>query len=305
VNEKGKKAIIRKFYRGWDFSEGLAVAMEQENGKWGYIDTHGQFVIGPRFAWSSSDYVWDFSGGFALIEVSGKFGYINRTGQFTIAPKFLYADEFQDGMARVVAETDCAGSASGHLDDGFPSNDEPIFPKDVKADSALPRCTFNFIDTSGRVISDQRYDDARPFGEGIAPVSIGGLWGYIDKSGHVAISPRFQNADTFSDGVALVFERGRFGYVDHTGAYVIAPQFKYAERFAEGLAVVSDGTSGYWYIDHVGNPAIPSKFALASRFFKGLAHVKLLQGAPDPVSSRGRFAYIDRSGKKVFEYSPE
>src|SRR5688572_5325253 len=34
VNKDGKSAIRRKLYTGWDFSEGLAVAKAEENGKW-------------------------------------------------------------------------------------------------------------------------------------------------------------------------------------------------------------------------------------------------------------------------------
>ena len=49
-----KKAIDRRLYRGWDFSEGLAVAMEKDGGKWGYINTKGELAISPRFAWSPS-----------------------------------------------------------------------------------------------------------------------------------------------------------------------------------------------------------------------------------------------------------
>jgi WG containing repeat len=39
VNASGKKVIDKGLYRGWDFSEGLAVAMEKDGGKWGYINT--------------------------------------------------------------------------------------------------------------------------------------------------------------------------------------------------------------------------------------------------------------------------
>jgi hypothetical protein len=54
VDVTWKKAIDRRLYRGWDFSEGLAVAMEKDGGKWGYINTKGELAISPRFAWSPS-----------------------------------------------------------------------------------------------------------------------------------------------------------------------------------------------------------------------------------------------------------
>jgi hypothetical protein len=69
VDKTGKTVIDKGLFRGWDFSEGLAVAMEKGKGKWGYIDTSGTFAITPRFAWSPDDYVWPFEGGFAKIKV--------------------------------------------------------------------------------------------------------------------------------------------------------------------------------------------------------------------------------------------
>ena len=89
------------------------------------------------------------------------------------------------------------------------------------------------------------------------------------------------------------------------GVYQIKPAFKYAESFAEGFAVVGDPDSGYWYIDRNGAQAIPGKFIFASPFFKGLAHVKF-EGDHymREISGTGTFAYIDRTGRRVFTYKP-
>jgi hypothetical protein len=300
VDVTGKKGIHKRFYRGCDFSEGLAAAMEKDGGTWGYINTKGDFVISPRFASSPMDYVWSFEGGLAKIEVAGKFGYIDHTGEFAIPPRLLDGDSFHAGMARVIVEGPC-----GYFREESPCPDLGVVPKGTKTQESLPACKYTFIDKSGHVISEQRYDYALPFAGGLAPVRIGKLWGYIDKTGMTVIAPRFDSASSFADGLGLVSENGLFGYVDRTGAYTIKPQFKSAESFVEGRAVVGSLESGYWYIDQSGKPAITEKFAVASPFFKGLAQVKVLSNAArnrDVYS--GTFAYIDRSGKRVFEYNP-
>ncbi len=300
VNASAKRAIDKEFYRGWDFSEGLAVAMENDGGKWGYINTKGEFAISPRFGWSPMDYVWSFGGGFAKIEVAGKFGYIDHTGEFVVQPRFLDGDSFHDGMARVIVEGPCVYS---RIREESPCPDFGIVPRGTKTQETLPACKYTFIDKSGNVISEQRYDYALPFAEGLAPVRISKLWGYIDEKGEMAIARRFDSAAPFSDGLGLVSEKGLFGYVDRSGTYVIKPQFKRAESFAEGRAVVGDIQSGYWYIDHDGQQAIPSKFAIASPFFKGLAHIKVLSGVAGTENIHaGTFAYIDKMGKTVFTY---
>jgi len=297
VDKSGKKVIDKGFHRGWDFSEGLAVANRKEERKWGYIDTTGEFAISPRFDWSPNDYVWPFQDGYAKIKVAGKFGYIDRSGEFVIPPKFLEAESFRNGMARVIVDGPCV-----YFNSEGPCSDTISLPGTGPASQA---CKQTFIDKSGRIITDQRYDDTRDFAEGLAPVKVGSFWGYIDEKGMMVIPPRFDKAAPFADGLALVSENDKYGFIDHAGAYVARPSWAYAESFSEGRAVVGDRYR-YWYIDHDGGSPIPGKFARASSFFKGLAHVMLLPGDPgtDESAQRGTFAYIDTNGKRVFVYSP-
>jgi WG containing repeat len=105
VDTTGKKVIDKNFYRGWDFSEGLA-------------------------------------DGFAKIEIEGKIGYTDHSGRFAISPQFRSGNSFKNGMARVILDELCS----------YPQN--PC------------RCTF--IDKTGRVLTGQRYEEARDFAEGRA-----------------------------------------------------------------------------------------------------------------------------------------
>ena len=297
VDRSGKKIIDKGFYRGWDFSEGLAVAMPKSGGKWGYIDNKGESVISPRFESSQDSYVWPFEGGFAKIEVKGLFGYIDHPGEFAVPPGFPEAEGFHDGMVRVVAEGPCTYVGSRVCPE------VKVLPRGSNVGSPGSSCKYTFTDKAGHTITEKRFDDAKNFSEGLAPVRIGIAWGYLDKSGHVAIEPSFGSAEPFSNGLALVSSGERIGYIDRTGTYVIPRQFKYAESFAEGLAVVGDNESGYWYIDKTGCQNIADKFALASPFFKGLAHVQLVSPDGTKSVSRGKFAYIDHTGRRVFTYA--
>lgn len=167
IDRTGRIAIDRDFYRGWDFSDGLAVAMRKGENLWGYIDTSGAFVISPRFVSSPTDYVYAFSDGLAMIEVKGKFGYIDRSGEFVIKPQFLDGISFSDGMARVVTEGPCiyfpdsgCGFANPRLVGG-------------KEGGNRPSCKFTYIDKTGEVITPRRFDYARDFSEGLAPFVLG------------------------------------------------------------------------------------------------------------------------------------
>lgn len=293
VDTKGKLVIDGKsLYRGWDFSEALAVAMRKNESQWGYIDRSGKFAISPRFKSSDDDYVWPFAGGFAKIKVQGKYGYIDHSGEFVLKPQFPDADDFSDGMARIVLEGPCT-----YIPDGACGFANAVHAGGKVANA--PVCKFTFIDMAGRVVSQDRYDFARSFAEGLAPVRKDSRWGFIDKTGKLVIGYHFEDAQPFSDGLARVRQNGSYGYIDHQGKLVIPPWFEFAEDFADGLAPVGNSDEGYWYIDKGGHEAFPHRYVLASPFFKGLAHVQLIDENQEPSDT---FAYIDISGKQVFAY---
>lgn len=303
VDSTGKPLGL-ELYRGWDFSDGLAAALKEDEGKWGYIDRTGKFAIAPRFDGHPKGYVSSFSEGLAWIKVSGRYGFIDRAGEFVVAPTFLYAEDFSDGMALVVVDGPC--SHFGKSVCGEPQ---------VLGDSATPNvasgCKVTFVDRNGSLL-EARFDAAKNFSEGLAPFMKGGKWGYTDKSGRVRIEPRFDDAWPFSGGLARVMRGEFYGYVDTRGRVVIPARFRAADDFSEGLAAVSESghekNDSYFYIDRDGAAAIPGPFHVASHFFKGLAHVELKPSVKEDAGirwSRRRFAYIDAKGKTVFAYEYE
>ncbi len=236
VDRTGKVVLDRNLYRGWDFSEGLAPAMKRGVNLWGYINTSGDFAIAPRFATFPNGYVYPFSEGLARIQVNGLFGYIDHSGAFVISPALLDGTDFADGMARVVIDGACF-----YFPEGACGVMNPVFPGMRSTDRSFTAgsCKFTYIDKAGRIITPHRFDGARDFSEGLAPVRAGDDWGFIDKTGTFVITPRFKDAEPFSSGLSKVTVDGKYGFVDKTGAIVIAARFRQAESFSEGLAVVA------------------------------------------------------------------
>jgi len=194
-------------------------------------------------------------------------------------------------MARVVVEGPCV-----YLPDRLCAGPRVVGGNTA---SALPECKFTYVDKSGSRITQDRFDAARDFSEGLAPVQVGKQWGFIDRSGAIVVSPQFEDAEPFASGLSRTRDHQRFAYVDQSGAIRIGPQFQYAESFHEGFAVVGDQNL-YWYIDQSGLRQGWGVFAAASPFFKGLAHVKLTPS--DALKSGAAFAYIDTTGARVFTY---
>src|SRR5882724_3055671 len=73
-----------------------------------------------------------------------------------------------------------------------------------------------------------------------------GEFGFIDATGKIVIEPKFDGAEDFSEELAAVWLRKvGYGYVDTTGAMVVAQKFAGAQGFKEGLAAVGFDTPGH------------------------------------------------------------
>ncbi len=75
------------------FENGIAPARKFRDGKEGYINTNGEYVIKPQF-----DKAFNFSCGYASVGKKGEWGYINEKGELVkVIGKDAFADTFTDG----------------------------------------------------------------------------------------------------------------------------------------------------------------------------------------------------------------
>src|SRR5215204_6073794 len=65
-------------------------------GKYGFIDRKGEFVVIPQY-----DFALSFSEGLAAVESDGKYGFINPKGELVIGFQFDDAHWFDEGMVAV------------------------------------------------------------------------------------------------------------------------------------------------------------------------------------------------------------
>lgn len=150
---------------------------------------------------------------------------------------------------------------------------------------------FGFIDTTGLLVIQPRYDQAWHFCEGLARVRIGERWGYIDKHERIIIPPQFEDAGNFTAGLARVRFGEKWGYIDQKGRMIIQPQFDWVDEICEGLARVRIGEK-WGYIDKIGRYVIQPQFDWAGYFSEGLAVVPRMSN---------KWGYIDKTGRLVIQ----
>jgi hypothetical protein len=111
VNPFGTFIIPPQFKSGGLFKEGLA-AVVMENGNCGYIGKDGKsaFQIDRPVS-----YCRDFSEGLASVYFDGKYGFIDHKGTWVISPKFDVAEKFSEGLA-LVSHSEGNDSVFGYID---------------------------------------------------------------------------------------------------------------------------------------------------------------------------------------------
>ena len=169
---------------------------------------------------------------------------------------------------------------------------------------------YGFIDKTGKLVIDYKYDYAEDFSEGYAAVSTGGFWdeeagyvtgnwGFIDKTGKVVVPIFYDKVWDFSEGLAAVSNGGKVGFVDTTGKVVIPLTYSggMCEEFSfkEGLAVVTTGSMDspeFHVIDKTGKSAFEFKYDYAS--LNGYSE-GLLAVAVDGEWALGGLYYLERA----------
>ena len=225
------------------FIDGLA-GVKNRLGLWGFINNLGEEVIKCQF-----DAVYDFSEGIAIVGKDIKIGNYNRnwgcvnlTGKLITPIKYQQIDKFEDGIALVRQ---------------FDSRENMLF--------------YNYIDTSGKEINDQKYRGAYRMKYEAARVR-NNSW-YIDlkqnkdqkrdfctlEGRDVILKSTGKEIDInqnycinslwFSDGFLTISDRdGKDGFIDTNGNVVVPCFYKNAYEFNNNYAWVEKYDDTSWYI---------------------------------------------------------
>jgi hypothetical protein len=293
IDREGKVVLdANRYDEVKGFSGGLAPVRVDE--RWGFIDRTGQTVIEPKFTAARG-----FFDDLCAVEKEGKWGFINKAGRMVIEPQYETANNFSEGIAvvtktelvllidktgRVLLNRPKADRLQIRYYDG-PKLSEGLI--DVFDESTQKR---GFIDRTGKLVIEPRFEEVGLFSEGLARASIfergEEKFGFINRNGEWSIRPifntdgDFHNSNDFSDGLAgftenlnpTVTEQEKFAYINSAGEVVLQTDFFSARPFHEGLAAVYDDDR-WGFINKSGALLIPARFRWVGDFSEGLAPV--------------------------------
>lgn len=208
------------------------------------------------------------------------YGFINKKGQWVIQPTIEEPTEFVNGLCVITR------------------NDE-----------------FQYIDSTGKVISTLTYPNAIDNSEGFSVVyADNDSCFFINKYGQRLDNQYFRRAHAFHEGMAAVEINDKWGFIDTTGKVIIEPKYFLVNDFSEGLASVSlkIAEKGYMldsyfiegFIDKLGNTIFPFEKHV-DYHFKGFnegitSGRRFIYSDEKKYSGYYELFYMNRKGKKIW-----
>ena len=96
---KSKYIVLVTLAFSFFYSQSQELALVIENGKVGYIDTSGNYVLQTDFKKAAS-----FSNGRAAAQEDKKWGFIDTSGKWAIEPQYDKVKAFNSGFALVLKD---------------------------------------------------------------------------------------------------------------------------------------------------------------------------------------------------------
>ncbi len=310
------------------FTEGLAIRIQ--NGKAGYIDKTGFFVILPQFdnaapfgknglAPVEKDKHWGFidksgnwviqpiledktffsKNGLAVGKINNLFGYIDETGKWVILAKYKKAESFAENGLALVEENGKYNyihtDGTNAFEQEYGKNSQSFFDTGTALIEIDEK--FGLIDSSGKELIKPQFDQflLNPKPDNYIFVKKGNYWGILKKDGKWAVSPQYQEIGYFaSNGLAPAKISNKWGYINDHGTWIISYKFDDAQPFSDnGLALVMTQKTGIQWIDEKGNIIIsPADFIIGNAFASnGLALIAKDKNAYGFINEKGEFAF--------------
>jgi len=204
IDTRGKVVVPLEFAELRSIWDGLAAARlpEAKGGAWGFIDKRGKF----RFRDQAGEIVQlrSYHEGLAAVEVRGKWGFLDKSQRGRIRPIYDQVRDFAGCCAAVRR-----GLQWGYID---------VTGKEVAwgYDGAWS-------------FEDKKLTGSWGKSKEIHPANLGlirqdGGYGYVNRTGRVSIEPRFENALPFFRGAARVACGDSFAYINPQGRVVWDPR---------------------------------------------------------------------------------
>jgi hypothetical protein len=298
MDKTGKVVIPAKYFRSWEFSEGLAFVSEKRasNGDfiWICIDTLGKKIFSIE---QQNNPYSAFSDGYAVITNYTNCWFVNRKGKRVFDKKFKYASEFTNGFARVCDKS---------ITDSYFIDKRGVFAKHLPEDcsvfiNGIAKCGRQLIDTLGNILIDSIHEWTNASYE-FLKVARNDKWGFIDRKGNIVIDFQYKKDKIgfFHEGLASFQKDTLFGFINLKNEIFIEPIFKRVRYFSEGLAGASLDGKIWGFINKEGEFVIEPQYFYVDAFKNGVCGVLLTEREYIIIGDYHLNAIINKNGEILY-----
>ncbi len=232
------------------------LAIQDSTGKWTITDRTGAPLSAKRY-----DKVGNMADSLAAVQVGQKYGYIDPRGKEAIAVNLTAFDNIADAK----------------------------FSQE-RAKTAY-RNKYGMINTAGKRLLPNLFDDIIPSPNWPVPVQRSGLWGYADSKMNIIIKCIYDSAQPFSQGRAIVVRKGQWGVINEKGVILIPLEYSNIEPLGMNMYIVAkDGKMGI--VNQEGGIVLPIEYDRLREYSPGILQVVM----------DGEFLYFDtNTGKFIYK----
>jgi len=261
IDTTGKVVIAPLFTTAEGFSEGRA-RVTLADGTRAFIDRTGKTIFKPKYTYGNPH---EYHAGLVWVQPDQFVHCRDSLGRSFFSDSFYNAGDFREGLCAVNTRDSRNGAALGHW--GFiDRSGDMVIPARFTEAAGYSQGFFEglaSVAVGGEVVHERE------------SYVTGRRWGYIDHSGEMVIEARYDMAHDFHFGRALVKNGNNYAFINHAGERVIELGKHSATEFSEGLCAAEDSSGKQGYIDTLGRMVIPAQYYSAGEFHYGRALVRL------------------------------
>jgi WG containing repeat len=286
-----KPAIKGEFNQAGFFDAKMKDAAEiYINGKSGFADTKGNYIIPPSFHLISG-----FYNKYAWFKLDGKFGIINDRGKIIVPAIYESINRFNRNIF-AVRKKEFWGLIDNFGKIILPLEYENISPL---ADNNIysmvqKKSTYGLVNNKGKIIIPVEYNWIGRFFFGLATVQDkNNKYGFLNESGKLVIPFKYDQATDFQEGFSFVTDSNTSYFINTKGEPKFNKGYSMAYGFDGGLCILSQNRK-HGVIDITGNTIIPFIYESIRPFHNGYATV---------YNEKYKQGLIDKKGNLVIPFN--
>ncbi len=240
-------------------------------GKWGIIDSTGNFVVEPKYKFLQKTFRREF-----IAQKDEKWGVISKDD-------FIKIDFIYDEIKYFIDKSTKKWA------------DIPYYKVRMKN-------KWGVIDSIGNIIIDIKFNDINYiYNNDIFFITKTkfkeNIFGYIDTNEFMKIKHNFYKAGNFKNGRASIkIDKNKYNFINKSGELICNFNFLKVNDFRENLSKVKT-IDGWGFIDTLGNFVIEPKYQKVGNFNDGLAFTYVERKLFFGLKKYKAFCFIDKNEK--------